>query len=123
MVAADNGSAILVFSPSFDPFSYQTKAFVATLRTAIAGINAQHGPLGITFWLYHPMIVETDAEADTLSRFPVAISIGVVVLFVIASKFRYALVPIKLAVTVIVPTWTPSPVTSGPLQAVPASVD
>lgn len=59
---------------------------------------------GVQTWFYHPIVTEVDAETFTFARFPYVVAIAMLLAFLlIAVRFRAAFVPLKLALTIVLP--------------------
>merc|ERR1711907_536585 len=101
---ATNQSTTITFEPSFDPFSTRSRTFVKDLRKVLSDHAPAARAAGLNAWLFHPMVTEVDAEAFTFSRFPYVLTVALLLAFLlIAVRFRAALIPLKLALTIVLP--------------------
>lgn len=94
-ILAANAS-VLTFAPMFNPFSTKSKLFVEEIRRCTSA--SEH------FQLFHPIVTEVDSEVFTISRFPTvfAVTLGLC-FFLISLRFKAAIIPFKLVITVVVP--------------------
>ena len=101
---ATNRSTSLTFAPDFNPFSTRSRAFVKAVRSVLEAHADAAAEAGVQTWLFHPMVTEVDAEAFTFSRFPYVLAVALLLAFLlIAVRFRAALIPLKLALTIVLP--------------------
>eukprot|EP00937_MAST-01D_sp_MAST-1D-sp2_P002676 g2676.t1 len=103
-ISQDNSSALVTFDVDFDPFT--DSAALRTLVQAVRVVLGEHRAdfAGGQLYVYSTFIQTVDAEHFTLHRFPAAIVITLVIIFVlVALRFRAAIVPFKLAATIVVP--------------------
>jgi uncharacterized membrane protein YdfJ with MMPL/SSD domain len=97
-----NKSATTIFSPSFNPFSTESAGFVLNVRDVLVDVMNMYPNLN--FELYHPIVVEIDAESFVFGRLPWVFAGMMILIFIlIAVVYRAAFVPIKLTVTLLLP--------------------
>jgi len=101
LVSASNDTTVMGFNPDFNPFSTQSRVFIQSVRDVIDSIEP---PAGVQTYFYHPMVTELDAEAFTFARLPWVLVITLLIAFaLVATRFRAAFVPVKLALTIMLP--------------------
>ena len=96
-----SSAAVLAFATTFNPFSTRSRALTSDVRAALATLAPS---AAARFHFYHPIVTEVDAEKFTESRFPFVFAGTLLAAFVlIALRFRAAVVPLKLGLTIVVP--------------------
>jgi len=94
-ILAANAS-VLTFAPMFNPFSTKSKLFVQEIRRCTS--------VSEKFQLFHPIVTEVDSEVFTISRFPAVFATTLGLCFLLISlRFKAAIIPFKLVITVVVP--------------------
>jgi uncharacterized membrane protein YdfJ with MMPL/SSD domain len=104
-VDSANTSSLLAVTPPFDAFSNKAKSLVSQGRRAVdAFLDQGYRQQGWTAVSFHPMAVEVDAEEVVAARFPWVVALTLAVVFsVIALRYRAALIPLKLFMTIALP--------------------
>ena len=98
-----NRSSLLTFSPNFDPFGPKIIDFVATVRQLVQDANRQSNGT-CQFFFYAASATEIDAKDFTFDRLYPVLAVSLTLIFVIvALRFRAAIVPIKLFLTIVLP--------------------
>lgn len=93
------GTDLITFSPSFNPFGPKIENFVVALRNRLENVSDTHN-----FQLYSAPVTEVDAKNFVYHRLPGAVFGSLALIFVlVAVRFRAAIVPIKLFLTIVVP--------------------
>lgn len=96
---ANNASALVVFMPSFDPFSTKCRAFAREMRALLPRRNSSIG-----WHVFHPCMMEADSEEYVMDRFPGVLCGTLAFVFcIIALRFRAAFIPVKMVLTIVVP--------------------
>jgi len=103
-VNAANTSSLITITPPFDVFSDRAKGLVHEGRDAVSAFREAGNYSAWTVVSFHPMAVEVDAEELVAARLPWAVSFTLLVVFsVIALRYRAALIPVKLFMTIALP--------------------
>jgi RND superfamily putative drug exporter len=102
-ISHDCVAVVLLFSTKFNPFiSNSLPEMVGAARAVVATANAGVGDAKFEF--FHTMLVQLDAKEFTFERFPFVVSGCLALIFLlIGAKFRAVFVPIKLAITIVLP--------------------
>jgi uncharacterized membrane protein YdfJ with MMPL/SSD domain len=99
-----NTSSLITLTPPFDVFSDRAKDLVHEGRDAVNTFKQSGDYSAWTVVSFHPMAVEVDAEELVAARLPWAVSLTLLIVFsVIAVRYRAALVPVKLFMTIALP--------------------
>lgn len=100
-ISEANTSVAFAVSLPYDAFSNEAKDLTVQGRKAIDEFEeSKYGAAAI----FHPMVVEVDAEEVVQSRFVWVVAITLLVVFsVIALRYRAALIPVKLFFTIALP--------------------
>eukprot|EP00750_Incisomonas_marina_P018753 INCI3136.5.p3 GENE.INCI3136.5~~INCI3136.5.p3 ORF type:complete len:252 (+),score=42.27 INCI3136.5:989-1744(+) len=89
-------------TPNCEKQSSESKNFVSAVRNVLEDVSSQYPTL--SFELYHPIVVEIDAEAFVLGRLPIVFAVMMILIFImIAVVYRAAFVPVKLTLTLLLP--------------------
>lgn len=82
--------------------AFPNQDFVSAVRDVLEDVSSKYPAL--SFELYHPIVVEIDAEAFVLGRLPVVFAVMMILIFImIAVVYRAAFVPVKLTLTLLLP--------------------
>jgi len=99
-----NTSSLITLTPSFDVFSDRAKDLVHQGRDAVGAFKQAGDYDDWTVASFHPMAIEVDAEELVAARLPWAVALTLLVVFcVIALRYRAALIPVKLFMTIALP--------------------
>lgn len=103
-VNAENSSILLSAAPPYNAFSNEAKALVDQARKAVSNFQEMPGRQDYRVATFHPMFIEVDAERLTIGRYPLVVTLTLLVVFaVIGLRYKAALIPFKLLLTIAVP--------------------